>query len=95
MSRYVWFRHVGRQGNDILFFVDRVHCAWYILDDQLFPDDPAASAASSWGLGVLGMAASQGLVQKVELLQKRGSQIPLKVALFGALFTVPVSCVLV
>jgi hypothetical protein len=69
--------------------------AWYVLDDHLFPENPAASAAWSWGLGVLGMAASQGLVEKCEVLQKRGSQIPLKVARFGALYTVAVSCVLV
>jgi hypothetical protein len=73
--------------------------AWYVLDDHLFPDDPARSAAASWGLGVVGMAASQGLVQKCEVLQQRGvgvfQGLPLKVARFGALYTIALSCVLV
>jgi hypothetical protein len=70
--------------------------AWYVLDDHLFPDDPARSSAASWGLGVVGMAASQGLVQKCEVLQQRGVQgFPLKAARFGALYTIALSCVLV
>ena len=69
--------------------------SWYILDDHLFPNNPAASAGASWGLGVLGMAASQGLVAKCEELAKRKAKFPLKVARFGALYTVAISCVLV
>lgn len=69
--------------------------AWYILDDHLFPNDRAASALSSWSLGVVGIAASQGLVEKCEKLQQQGGRIPLKVARFGALYTIAVSCVLV
>ena len=30
--------------------------AWYIWDDHLFPNDRAASALSSWSLGVVGIA---------------------------------------
>ncbi|GKY98034.1 hypothetical protein MPSEU_000761500 [Mayamaea pseudoterrestris] len=40
--------------------------AWYMLDDHLFPDDQAKSAAASLTLGTLGMAASQGLVARAE-----------------------------
>lgn len=71
--------------------------AWYLLDDHLFPDSPEASAASSWGLGVVGMAASQGLVHKCDMLkQKYPHRIhALKVARFGALYTIAISCVLV
>lgn len=39
--------------------------AWYILDDNLFPDNEAASAAASWSLGVLGLSASQGWVGRL------------------------------
>lgn len=42
--------------------------AWYILDDHLFPDNSALSAAASLGLGAAGMAASQGLVARAEQL---------------------------
>ena len=45
--------------------------AWYILDDNLFPDDKTASAVASLGLGTLGMAASQGLVERAERLAEK------------------------
>lgn len=73
--------------------------AWYILDDHLFPDDSAKSALASFGLGVAGMTASQGLVAKCEELAKNSeSKIlaqRLKVYRFGALYTIAISCVLV
>ena len=82
--------------------------AWYILDDHLFPNQPAWSAMSSLGMGTVGMALSQGLIHKVELLAAQASVktatssissrrqlLPLKVARFGALYTIAVSCVLV
>jgi hypothetical protein len=82
--------------------------AWYILDDHLFPDDAAKSASASLALGTLGMAASQGLIHKVEILaskvqkqqlskdvSSRSLQLLLKVARFGVLYTIAVSCVLV
>ncbi|KAL3938620.1 MAG: hypothetical protein SGARI_001672, partial [Bacillariaceae sp.] len=82
--------------------------AWYILDDHLFPDNPALSAGTSLGMGTVGMALSQGLVHKVEEIaaqaarakestsvSRRRQLLPLKVARFGALYTIAVSCVLV
>jgi hypothetical protein len=68
--------------------------AWYVLDDNLFPDNAAQSALASWGLGVAGMAASQGLVARVEHLRKT-SGLSYKVARFGALYTIAMSVVLV
>ncbi|KAL3910245.1 MAG: hypothetical protein SGARI_002219 [Bacillariaceae sp.] len=82
--------------------------AWYILDDHLFPENPALSAGSSLAMGTVGMALSQGLVHKVEQIAAlaavkettasvttRRMFMPLKVARFGALYTIAVSCVLV
>ena len=69
--------------------------AWYILDDHLFPDHAASSAAASFGLGVVGMTASQGLIAKCEDYAKGRSIAWLKFARFGALYTIAVSCVLV
>jgi Fuseless len=90
--------------------------AWYILDDHLFPQDAAKSAASSLLLGTGGMALSQGLVKRVEVLNAQLSKStstttttsttitssltknrrwPLRVARFGALYTIAMSCVLV
>jgi hypothetical protein len=45
--------------------------AWYILDDHLFPENAALSAATSLGLGAAGMAASQGLVARAEQLAEK------------------------
>ena len=67
--------------------------AWYVLDDHLYPDDAASSALASFGMGVIGMAASQGLVARVEHLSS--NRLPYKAARFGALYTIAVSCVLV
>ena len=70
--------------------------AWYLLDDHLYPDDAFKSAMSSWGLGVAGLFASQGLVAKCESLELQGLRnTPLKVARFGALYTLAMSCVLI
>ena len=66
--------------------------AWYILDDQLFPDNPNHSALSSLALGTCGMAASQGLVSRA--MAVRNSYLK-PVARFGALYVVAMSCVLV
>lgn len=68
--------------------------AWYILDDQLFPDNANYSALSSLALGTAGMAASQGLIHRA--LSVRQQPYYLKpVARFGALYVVAMSCVLV
>jgi hypothetical protein len=84
--------------------------AWYVLDDHLFPDDPVKSASASLGLGIAGMAASQGLMDRAERLATKlppldtkkwtmpsHNRPPLRLAAarFGALYTVAVSCVLV
>jgi hypothetical protein len=66
--------------------------AWYMLDDSLFPEDATASAAASLGLGIVGMAGSQGLIAKTELVR---NPIWRKAARFGALYTVAASCVLI
>lgn len=67
--------------------------AWYVLDDQLFPDDAVKSAVSSLVLGTAGMAASQGLLHRATTLAKHPPLQPL--ARFGALYVVAMSCVLV
>lgn len=42
--------------------------AWYMLDDCLYPGDPFRSAMASFGLGTVGMLASQGLVNRMDAL---------------------------
>ena len=78
--------------------------AWYILDDHLYPENAVHSAAASFGLGVLGLTASQGLVERAERLAKLSSTSTsgglvrprsLAIARFGAIYTVATSCVLV
>jgi Fuseless len=65
--------------------------AWYVLDDQLFPENASLSAITSLSLGTAGMATSQGIVHKA--MSIRGVLKP--VARFGALYTIAISCVLV
>jgi hypothetical protein len=36
--------------------------AWYVLDDNLFPENPVYSATASLGLGTTGLAMTQGLI---------------------------------
>lgn len=69
--------------------------AWYILDDSLFPESPVKSAVASLVGGAVGMAASQGLVEKAEALSKQGSVRRLCAVRFAAIYTVAMSCVLV
>lgn len=76
--------------------------AWYVLDDHLFPDNAEASAFASLSLGTLGMAASQGLVGRIERLTTATNKINnskplmrLTMMRFGALYTIAMSCVLV
>ena len=72
--------------------------AWYILDDHLFPEDPVKSAVSSFALGVVGLTASQGLVERAERSAKKTGKVrpsSLAIARFGAIYTVATSCVLV
>lgn len=71
--------------------------AWYVLDDHLFPDNAVHSAAASMGLGVAGLAASQGLVARAERLAHGARVRPVVLAAtrFGAIYAVAASCVLV
>lgn len=69
--------------------------AWYVLDDHMFPDCATTSASASLGLGVVGMAFSQGLVRKSEALAKLGSVRRVQLARFAAVYTIAMSCVLV
>lgn len=69
-----------------------------MLDDNLFPDNPEASAVSSLGLGVVGMSVSQGLVARAERTvssPKALLRLAPSAARFGAIYTVALSCVLV
>ncbi|CAB9509195.1 expressed unknown protein [Seminavis robusta] len=66
--------------------------AWYVLDDQLYPEDANKSAAASLILGTAGMAASQGIVYRAMMVQSRLFK---PAARFGALYTIAMSCVLV
>lgn len=66
------------------------------MDDHLFPSNKELSAGASLGLGVLGLYASQGLVDRAERLSlKVISPRSLALARFGAIYTVAMSCVLV
>jgi hypothetical protein len=65
------------------------------MDDSLFPDSPVKSAGASLSLGFVGMAASQGLVEKAEALSKVGSVRRLCVVRFAAIYSIAMSCVLV
>lgn len=69
--------------------------AWYVLDDQLFPDDALKSAVSSLLLGTAGMAASQGLLHRATTLTTKQPPFLQPLARFGALYVVAMSCVLV
>ena len=70
--------------------------AWYVLDDQLFPDNAQYSAASSLLLGTMGMAASQGIMHRaLTTFPKQHHPVLQPIARFGALYVVAMSCVLV
>ena len=73
---------------------------WYMLDDNLFPDNQFYSGAASLGLGTLGLAGTQGfisrqaekdLIRKINALPRHYSSV----ARFGTLYCVSTSCVLV
>mmetsp|Transcript_21615 Transcript_21615/g.33900 ORF Transcript_21615/g.33900 Transcript_21615/m.33900 type:complete len:206 (-) Transcript_21615:1820-2437(-) len=74
---------------------------WYILDDNLFPDNPLYSAVASLGLGSFGLAFVQGAIaRKTEYYysQKKAVKLPFyysSIARFGTLNCVATSCVLV
>ena len=74
---------------------------WYILDDNLYPDNPLYSAAASLGLGAFGLAFVQGAIAKKAayyFAQKKAVKLPSyysSIARFGTLNCVAISCVLV
>jgi hypothetical protein len=73
---------------------------WYILDDNLFPNDPIASAVTCLVGGTLGLATVQGVVaRKAEYYASKDIQkLPssyTKIARFGTLYCVATSCILV
>ena len=69
--------------------------SWYLLDDNLYPNDPAKSAASSLLAGTVGMVASQGLVQRALTKPSAAHLMKQQALRFGAVYTIAVSCVLV
>ena len=73
---------------------------WYILDDNLFPDNPLYSAVASLGLGSFGLAFIQGAIarQADYYARKEAAKLPSyykPIARFGTLYCVATSCVLV
>ena len=73
---------------------------WYILDDNLFPDNPEYSASASLVLGTGGLAFVQGMMEKQALYAARTNSTKLpryypSFARFGTLYCVATSCVLV
>jgi len=73
--------------------------AWYILDDNLFPEDPAKSASASLLGGITGMFLSQGLIKRSEIVvnhfPKEQLLFPRGVYRFGAVYCTVISVVLV
>ena len=69
--------------------------SWYLLDDNLYPNDPTKSAASSLVAGTVGMLASQGLVQRALAKPSTTHLLKQQTLRFGAVYTIAVSCVLV
>lgn len=73
---------------------------WYILDDNLFPENPTYSAMASLGLGSFGLAFIQGAIaKKAEYYAKKEAvKLPSyypSIARFGTLYCVATSCILV
>jgi hypothetical protein len=85
--------------------------AWYILDDNLFPEDKLQSSVASWSLGVFGMFASQGLVQKADSWALTRAMVATRypsslvsnvisvrlpqLARFAAIYSLAASCILI
>ena len=73
---------------------------WYILDDNLFPENPFYSASSCLGLGAVGLAGTQGFIarQAERDLINKNLALPRHYspfARFGSLYCVSTSCVLI
>ena len=74
--------------------------AWYILDDNLFPQDPVLSAGTSLLSGTAGMFLSQGLIKRYEVLVNHphtAHQLLFRKSVyrFGAIYCAALSVVLV
>jgi len=75
--------------------------AWYILDDNLFPDNPMYSATACLGLGTAGLAATQMGIARLasrEVSARNKVKLPSyynSLARFGSLYGVAISVVLV
>ena len=74
---------------------------WYIIDDNLFPNNKFYSASSSLALGTIGLGLSQSFIaNRVENdMMRKEVGLPIRhastAARFGALYCVSTSCVLV
>lgn len=72
--------------------------AWYVLDDNLFPEEPVKSASSSLMAGTAGMFLSQGLIKRYEILVNHSPselRFPKGLYRFGALYCTAFSVILV
>jgi len=75
--------------------------AWYVLDDNLFPNNPLHSATASLGLGTAGLAITQGMIAHEASKQVSGKtrvKLPSyynSIARFGSLYGIAMSVVLV
>ena len=69
--------------------------AWYVIDDNLYPDEPVKSAASSLGIGTTGLAASS---VSIDAMSKPLSKLPLPLksaVLFTSVYSLALSNILV
>lgn len=73
---------------------------WYVLDDNLYPDDPGKLATVSLFVGSTGIVAGQSMIAKIANtdINKNNGILPRKYtpfARFGTLYFMSSSCVLV
>lgn len=73
---------------------------WYILDDNLFPNNPLQSSVASLAMGTIGLSFSQAAMAKLacQEMKKKNEKLPSKytpLARFGSLYCVSTSCILV
>mmetsp|Transcript_19090 Transcript_19090/g.29018 ORF Transcript_19090/g.29018 Transcript_19090/m.29018 type:complete len:186 (+) Transcript_19090:46-603(+) len=73
--------------------------AWYVLDDQLYPQDPLKSGVVSLGLGSIGMGASHRILKSNADWKTMSTATSLTTKMgwkrLGCLYIVASSCVLV
>lgn len=71
---------------------------WYILDDNLFPDNSLYSGTASLAMGTSGLAIAQGYMAHYYQKEMQRKNLPRQytaLSRFGSLYCVSVSCVLV